>query len=339
MISATFDTLLDRTIAPGYGSVGLSLRRQLPGWPADPTRIDGAVVLVTGAASGIGLAAAEGFAALGASVRVLGRNDERAHAAAEAVRRSVPGAEVIPESCDLGDLRAVGAFAREFAQRERRLDVLVHNAGVMPPQRTTSSDGHALTFATHVLAPFGLTALFADLLGRSAPARVINVSSGGMYTQPLRVVDPESHADVYAPKTFYARTKRQQVVLSELWAARLKGTGVVVHAMHPGWVDTEGVRRFMPTFHRLTGPILRSPEEGADTIVWLGAAQEPLRSTGLFWQDRRPRPTHYRLGPGAEADADRRRLWDYCCEQLTAAGISEGEALRGAETTPIPAAR
>jgi NAD(P)-dependent dehydrogenase (short-subunit alcohol dehydrogenase family) len=339
VISSALDTVLDRTIAPGYGRLGLSLRRRLPDWPADPPRIDGAVVLVTGAAAGIGLAAAQGFAALGASVRVLGRSEERAAAAVDAVRRSVPGADVAPESCDLGDLHAVGAFARDFAAREQRLDVLVDNAGVMPAERTTSSDGHELTFATHVLASFALTALLADLLGRSAPARVINVSSGGMYAQPLRAVDPESHADDYSPKTFYARTKRQQVVLSELWASRLAGTGVVVHAMHPGWVDTEGVRRFMPTFHRLTAPILRSPAEGADTIVWLGAAPEPLRSTGLFWQDRRPRPTHYRLGAGPEADGERGRLWDFCCEQLVAAGISEGAALRGAEPTPTPVTR
>ena len=338
MLSSTIDTLLDRTIAPGYGNVGLAVRRRLPDWPSDPARMDGAVVLVTGAAAGLGLAAAEGFARLGASVRVLGRNEDRATAAAEAVARSVPGAEVTPEACDLGSLGAIHDFARTFAARERRLDVVVNNAGVMPPERTRSADGHELTFATHVLAPFALTALWAEWLGHNAPARVINVSSGGMYSQALRVEDPQSEQDDYAPKVFYARSKRQEVVVSELWATRLKGTGVVVHAMHPGWVDTEGVQGAMPVFRRVTGPILRTPQEGADTIVWLGAAPEALRSTGGFWQDRRPRPTHYRFGPGPEPEADRRRLWDYCCGLLEAAGISEGAALRRAESLPTPAA-
>ncbi len=331
MLSSAIDTLLDRTIAPGYGNVGLAVRRRLPGWPADPPRMDGAVVLVTGAAAGLGLAAAEGFARLGASVRVLGRNEERAAAAAEAVARAVPGAEVTPEACDLGSLGAIHDFARDFRGRERRLDVLVNNAGVMPPERTRSADGHELTFATHVLAPFALTALWDEWLRHNAPARVINVSSGGMYTQALRVEDPQSEQDEYSPKTFYARSKRQEVVLTGMWAARLKGTGVVVHAMHPGWADTEGVQDAMPIFRRVTGPILRTPQEGADTIVWLGAAPEALHSTGRFWQDRRPRPTHYRLGAGSESEADRRRLWDYCCGLLEAAGISEGAALRRSE--------
>ncbi len=338
MMSSAVDTLLDRTIAPGYGKLGLVVRRHLAGWPADPPRMDGKVVLITGAASGIGLSAAEGFAQLGASVKVLGRNDQRAADAAAAVTRTVPSADVEPVACDLSSLQAVSDFARTFAASRRRLDVLVHNAGLMPPERTHSRDGHEIMFATHVLAPFALTALFADLLGRSAPARLIDVSSGGMYSQPLRVDDPQSEQDSYSPKQFYARTKRQEVVLSEMWAVRLKGTGVVVHSMHPGWVDTQGVRDAMPVFRRITGPIIRDPHGGADTIVWLGAAPEPLRSTGLFWQDRRPRPTHYRFGPGKESVEDRRRLWDYCCELLQAAGISEAPALRRSGLRPTPAA-
>ena len=113
----------------------------------------------------------------------------------------------------------------------------------------------------------------------------------------------------------YARTKRAQVILTELWAERLAGTGVVVHAMHPGWPDTPGVASSLPRFHRLTGPLLRSPEQGADTIVWLGAAVEPGGSSGGFWHDRRQRPTH-RVPWTRETPEDRERLW-HECERLT----------------------
>jgi NAD(P)-dependent dehydrogenase (short-subunit alcohol dehydrogenase family) len=106
-----------------------------------------------------------------------------------------------------------------------------------------------------------------------------------------------------------------QVVLAQEWAQRLRDEGVV-HAMHPGWVDTPGLVEGLATFHRLTRPILRTPEEGADTIVWLAAADEPGRSTGRFWQDRRPRPTHY-LSRTREDAADRAALWALC-EELTA---------------------
>jgi NAD(P)-dependent dehydrogenase (short-subunit alcohol dehydrogenase family) len=310
------DTLLDRSIALGYGNVGLLARRRLPGWPADPPRMDGAVVLVTGAASGLGLASAQGFARLGATVHALARNEARAAEAVERIAESVPGADARPASCDLSDLNALRAYAGAFAQGVSRLDVLVNNAGAMPDERTYSADGHELMFATHVLAPMALTTLLAPALGR-----VINVSSGGMYTESLPVADWESERTIYDPKRLYARTKREQIVITEFLAARLRGRGVVVHGMHPGWADTEGVRRWMPVFRTITRPIIRSPDQGADTIVWLGAAPEPAERTGLFWHDRRPRPTHYRLGGAPDSDTDRRALWRYCVGSLAEAGI------------------
>ncbi len=311
------DTLLDRTIALGYGDVGFEVRRRLPGWPDDPPRMDGRVVVITGAASGIGLAAAQGFARLGASVRAAGRDEARAGDAVAAVLSAVPGADVTPVACDVSSLAGLRGLADEL-RAQPRLDVLVNNAGVMPDQRRYSADGHELMFATHVLAPFALTGWLRDVLERSVPARVINVSSGGMYTQRLPADDLESEHAPYSPEKFYARTKREQVIITEQWARRLEGGGVVVHAMHPGWVDTPGVERALPAFRRVTRPILRTLDQGADTIVWLGGAAEPLESTGRFWQDRRPRPTHYFLGASDDSPADRQKLWDYC-ETLTAA--------------------
>ena len=311
------DTALDRSIVLGYGRVGLLARRRLPGWPADPPRIDGATVLVTGAASGLGLATACGFARLGAIVHAHARDGDRAAEAVRAIRARCPHADVRPQTCDLGSLAAVKSFATEFAAREPRFDVLVNNAGVMPARRARSADGHELMFATHVLAPFALSMLLL-------PGRVINVSSGGMYTQSLPTDgDWECDRSAYSPKELYARTKREEVVITEMLAERLRGRGVVVHGMHPGWVDTEGLKRAMPNFRTLTRPILRTGDEGADTIVWLGAAPEPAQTTGLFWHDRRPRPTHYRIGP-ARPDDDaqaREELWAYCENALRDAGI------------------
>lgn len=244
--------------------------------------------------------------------------------AGEAVERIiavVPGADARPASCDVSDLRALRVFAEGLAEHEPRLHVLVNNAGVMPEDRSHSPDGHELMFATHVLAPLALSALLATSLERGAPARVINVSSGGMYSQALPAGDWESEETAYSPKKLYARTKREEVVITELLAERLRGRGIVVHSTHPGWVDTEGVRRWMPVFRTVTRPIIRTPEEGADTIVWLGGAEEPLRRTGLFWHDRRPRPTHYRLGAGPDSQHDREALWRYCLDALAAAGI------------------
>lgn len=311
--AAWLDTALDRTIVLGYGAPGLRVRRRLPGWPRDEERLDGKVVLITGAASGIGLAAATGLARAGASVHVLGRNAERADEAARRVRAAAgPRAgRVLPEACDLGSLAELRAFTARFLADEDRLDVLVNNAGVMPEHRTRTDDGVELAFATHVLAPWVLTAALTPLLRRAAPSRVVNVTSGGQYAQHLLVGDPESRTDRYSPKRFYARTKRAQVVVTQEWAKRLAPYGVHVHAMHPGWVDTPGVRRWMPVFRVLTRPVLRDPEQGADTIVWLASAPPAAHTTGLLWHDRAPRPATYALGARADSAAARRELWTY----------------------------
>ena len=154
----------------------------------------------------------------------------------------------------------------------------------------------------------------------------MTVSSGGMYTGRIRVDDLQTERLEFDGAAVYARTKRAQVILTEMLGERLVGTGVVVHAMHPGWADTPGVQTSLPRFHTVTGPFLRSAEQGADTIVWLGAADEPARSTGGFWHDRRVRPTH-RMPSTHETPEDRRALWD-ACERLS--GLTAADHDRGA---------
>ncbi len=314
MEAETFiDTALDRSVVLGYANIGLAVRRRLPGWPAEPGRLDGKVVLVTGAASGLGLAAAAGFARLGASVRVLARDEQRAAEAVAATRSraGAASADVRPVACDISSLAALRVFIERFGAQEERLDVLVNNAGVMPDERTRSADGVELTFATHVLAPWVLTEGLLPLLKAAAPSRVINVTSGGQYGQQVPLDDLESDRTDYGPKKFYARTKREQVVLTRELARRLEGDGVYVQAMHPGWADTKGVREWLPVFRAVTRPFIRTPEEGADTIVWLGSAPEAIQSAGQLWQDRRVRPFTYRLGAGPDDAAATGQLWDY----------------------------
>lgn len=316
---SAIDTALDRSVVLGYGNLGFQIRRRLPNWPADPPRMTGKVALVTGAGSGLGQAAAVGMARLGASVRVLGRDDDRAAEAARGVRDRAAAAgsahgpigEVLPVACDVSSLSGLREFTAAFTAWETRLDVLVNNAGVMPDERRLTADGVELTFATHVLAPWVLVAELAPLLRAAAPSRVINVTSGGQYGQQIPADDPESTGDKYGAKKFYARTKRQQVVLTEQWAGRLRADGVHVHVMHPGWADTKGVRQWLPVFRAATRPLVRTPGQGADTITWLAASPVATESTGLLWHDREPRPTTYRFGAGPDDHGARERLWNY----------------------------
>lgn len=316
MLGSLLDDALDRTVIGGYTNLGYSLRRRFWSDAATGQRMDGRTVVVTGATSGLGLAAAQGFAALGASVILVARDRERGERAQARVAESGDAPTELA-LCDLADQASIRDLVRRLGDRGR-LDVLVNNAGVLCQRRTETADGIETALAVNVLAPYLLTALLADQLGTSDPGRVITVSSGGMYAQRLRAGDLQSTDGKYSGAAVYARTKRAEVILTEQWADRLRDRNVVVHAMHPGWADTPGVAASLPGFHRLTRPLLRTPAQGADTIVWLGSAAEPARSTGGFWHDRRRRPAY--LLPGTrESDADRRRLWAEC-ERL--AGLS-----------------
>jgi NAD(P)-dependent dehydrogenase (short-subunit alcohol dehydrogenase family) len=297
-------------VVAGYTSLGYRIRKGR--WnPADLRSLNGKVVLVTGASSGLGLAAAEGFARLGAAVWLLARSEERGERARQEIVARSGNRDIQVALCDLSDLEAVRRFATRFSGDASRLDVLVNNAGALLGERTLSVDGIELTFATNVLGPFLLTNLLTPLLEASVPAQIINVSSGGMYTQRIHVADLQSTQREFDGATAYARAKRAQVILSEQWAQRLAGSGVVVHAMHPGWADTPGLKSSLPRFYGATKWLLRTPHEGADTIVWLGAAPGPACRSGGFWHDRRERPTH-RVPCTKETSEERERLWAEC---------------------------
>jgi NAD(P)-dependent dehydrogenase (short-subunit alcohol dehydrogenase family) len=265
--------------------------------------------LVTGANSGIGRATAEALADLGAEVVLLCRSEERGLAAAEAIRERTGNSAVHLEQVDMSDLDSVRAAGERLA--EQPVDVLVHNAGVLPDERALSPQGIEQTFATHCVGPFLLTRLLEERLAASPDGRLIWVSSGGMYTRGLEVDDPSWSQREYDGVLAYAETKRAQVVLAELWAERLASKGVVVTSMHPGWADTPAVASSLPTFHRVTEAILRTPEEGADTVIWLAASERDRIETGRFYFDRRARRTHL-LPWTRERSDERERLWRLC---------------------------
>lgn len=309
------DAALEATVVGSFTRLGLEARRALGPWEdLGAVSLAGRTVLVTGATSGLGLATAHRLARMGAAVRIVGRDAARTDAARDAVRAESANPDVDTYLADLADLDQVRALGRAVLDRETRLDALVHNAGALLATQTWSPQGHEVTFASMVLGPALLTDLLLPLLGATArpdldppqPARVVLVSSGGMYTRRLDVVDPESDGG-YRGSVAYAKAKRAQVVLAERWAARFAGQGVVVHAMHPGWAATPGVHASLPTFEKVMAPLLRTPEEGADTIVWLVASDAAARSTGRFWLDRRPRATHY-LPRTRETEAERDQL-------------------------------
>lgn len=269
--------------------------------------------LITGANQGIGFETALQLARLGAEVMLLCRSLERGEAAVARIRAQTGNLRVRAARLDVSELTDVRRSAHELGGEP--VDVLIHNAGLLPAHRVVTADGLEQTMATHVVGPHLLTKLLRPALRRGA--RVIWVSSGGMYSQKLHLDDWNWEKRPYDGVQAYAQTKRMQVVLSELWAERLAVHDAFANCMHPGWADTSGVRTSIPRFHKLTRSILRSPAEGADTIVWLAASRAAQHWNGRFFLDRTPRATHY-LPFTRESEADRRALWTLC-EQLAGA--------------------
>ena len=326
------DRALDWTVLPGYTRLGYAIRSRA--WDRETDGgLDGWSVLVTGASSGIGAAASERLARAGATVHMLVRDRERGEDARARISEATGSDRLVLELCDLSSLASVREFAAGFSAEHPELHALVNNAGAMPAQRETTADGLELTFATNVAGPFLLTALLVPTLRRGAPSRVVNVSSGGMYTRRLDVDDLQLSRRDYDPTAFYAHTKRCQVILTELWAERLRGSGVSVHAMHPGWADTPGVQTSLPRFRKLMRPLLRDPGQAADTVVWLVTAPEPAERSGLFWHDREPRRIH-RVPWTKESAAERNRLWDECERLCGWHGDQEPAASASTGSTP-----
>ncbi len=306
------DAALEACVVPGFSRIGLAVRsRLLPEFTGgDPLPADGKTVIITGATSGIGYAAAVALARRGAAVHFLTRGRDRGERARRAIAAESGSTRISYGLADLEDLAAVRDFASEFSANHDRLDVLIHNAGAIYPEFRTDAAGTELTVLSQVVAPFLLTRLLMPALLAAAPSRVITVSSGGMYTQRLDPATLQLPRSRYQGVTAYAKAKRAQVALSREWARRTAGTGIAFHAMHPGWVNTPGVAAALPGFYRATRPILLTPGQGADTIVWLATMPPERLGSGRFWHDRRPRPEYLLPWTRGQDPGTVRKLWD-----------------------------
>jgi NAD(P)-dependent dehydrogenase (short-subunit alcohol dehydrogenase family) len=307
------DGVIEVPVVTSFTRLGYDVRSRLAHWTKlDDYHLEGRVMVITGASSGLGLVAAEQLADRGAVVVLLGRDRVKTERVRDEIAARTGNTSLEVVVADMGDLDAVRAAAAQIQATHSRVDVLVHNAGALTADRRVAASGVEQTVASQVVGPHLLTSLLLPQLRAAGPGRVIVMSSGGMYASPLRVSDLQM-GDDYKGSEQYARAKRAQVTLNEMWAERVSPHDVVFHAMHPGWADTPGVRESLPTFRKIVGPLLRTAAQGADTLVWLAADDgEPLASTGVFWLDRARRSIH-KLPSTRRSDTPQRRLelWDW----------------------------
>lgn len=262
-------------------------------------------VVITGASSGLGLASAIALAQKGSSLTLVVRNPHKGEQVKQMICQKTGNTNIHLEIADMSLMSDVIALSQRLSQ-QRPIDVLINNAGALFNPRQKTSEGLEQSFALLLLSPFIFTQQLKPLLANNA--RVINVLSGGMYSQAVDVDDLENQQGIYSGSVAYAKAKRGLMIVTEQWAKLWQADGISVHAMHPGWADTAGVVDSLPEFYKLTKPILRTSQQGADTIVWLASATEVSQTTGLFWLDREPRPTHLSVKT-QETQQQREQLW------------------------------
>ena len=269
--------------------------------------VAGKRVVITGATSGIGLAAAGELGRRGADLAIVARSEERARAA---VAGFTAGARVDVLLADLSSLESVRSLASEINRRYARLEVLINNAGAIFSDRELTPEGIERTWALNHLAPFLLTCLLLPLLQRSAPARVITTSSEAHRGAQLPLSDPVGAAG-YGLMGFgaYGRSKLANILFTRELARRCEGSGVEAYCFHPGFVAS-GFNRNNGSWMRLgmglVRPFARSPEKGAETLVWLADVEDPEGRSGDYFVDLKPALP----SPSGQDPAAARRLWE-----------------------------
>jgi NAD(P)-dependent dehydrogenase (short-subunit alcohol dehydrogenase family) len=285
------------------------------------------VAVVTGASSGIGKAAAVALAGQGWRVIGLGRDPARCAAAEAEIRAASATGEVEMLRADLSRMADAARVAAEIAGRAERIDLLINNAGGMCKGKVITEEGFEENFAANHLGPFLLTDRLLPLLRRAAaeaPAgavRILNTSSDASEMIPGLDWNDLQGLESFHPGFAYCRGKLANVLFARGLAGRLAKEGIVAHAMHPGAVDSnfithadESSQATMRTYAMLT------PEAGADTLVWLATAEEPGRTSGGYFHERRPRPPN----PVVEDAAYVQRFWTETEKLLGQAGVRVG---------------
>jgi NAD(P)-dependent dehydrogenase (short-subunit alcohol dehydrogenase family) len=250
----------------------------------------GKTFVVTGATSGIGLALARALAHTAHRLVMVGRNEARLRAAAEATIDENRHLKIIPILADLSTLESTRALAEQL-DRLPRIDVLIHNAGILPARRKFTADGFEESFATNHLAPFLLNRGLRTRLIASAPSRVVQVSAGLALSERVDL-DGDPRGARFDPIPTYARTKLWNLLATHVFATELDGSGVTVNAVHPGVVRTrlgEGAPG-VPGAEARRGWL--PPEVGALGPLHLATAAELAHTTSRFFDQTREMALH-----------------------------------------------
>lgn len=280
--------------------------------------LTGKVCVVTGANQGLGLQTSQELAARGATLLMVCRNADRGQQAVDGVRTKTGNPNVHLKVCDVSSIQSIRTLVDDLKASYPSINVLINNAGVMIHDRQKSPEGLDINFATNTLGCFALTLWLEDLLVQGAPSKVIFVSSGGMLTQKLDVDDMQNErmGRSYDGTVAYAKDKRRQVAIAEKFSELWANKGIVAVSCHPGWTETEGVKKSIPGFHSFYKDKFRALPEGADTMVYLALEDNEKLTPGAFYGDRHVQAKHLSMGFTGYTPKQVDELWAKLLELL-----------------------
>ena len=265
----------------------------------------GKVSIVTGANTGIGKETARGLAAAGGTVVLAVRDSAKGEAARADIVSTTKNEDVVVMELDLAKKSSIRAFARAFEAKYDRLDVLVNNAGVWTRSLQKTEDGFETIFGVNHLGTFLLTRELQPLLERSAPARIVVVSSGLHYRGKMEWDDLQFERRSFGGTTAYNQSKLANVLFTKALARRLLGTGVTVNALHPGVVATELTRELPSFVKKIAGLFMLTPADGAKTSLHVALSNDVASTTGAYFDKSREK----KAAPAALDEAAQERLW------------------------------
>ncbi|WP_322793714.1 SDR family oxidoreductase [Bellilinea sp.] len=275
--------------------------------------VDRKKVLITGGTDGIGKVTALELANRGAHVIIIGRNPQKTEQTVREIREQSDNPRVDFLIADLSEQEQVRRVAAEYRHRYDQLHVLINNAGAFFAKRELTADGLEKTFALNHLAYFLLTHLLLDLLTKSAPARIINVSSAAHFGGKINFDDLNAEKS-YSGWGAYSNSKLMNVLFTYELARRLQGSGVTVNCLHPGFVATQfgknngGLIGLGLSLVQRVGAI--SPEQGAETTLYLATSPEVEGITGRYFDQKKA----VESSKISQDEETARRLWEVSLE-------------------------